>query len=337
MDVLILLGTFVVGVALLLIGGGQLVTGAAGLARRLGIAPVVIGLTVVAFGTSAPELALNIAAAIAGHTDLSYGNIVGSNIANVGLILGMAALFRPLAVHDSLVKREMPIMIVAAIALAALAYLPPRIGGGPGGGGVPGLSWVDGIILLAAFCGFMAVTLRTARTAPDAGKALAHEVEEIERQAPKSLWRAWLAVGVGLALLVVGGKIAEHGATGMARLMGLSETVIGLTIVAVATSLPELATSIIAAKRGEADIAVGNVVGSNIFNILLIMGVTTLVAPVTLPEGAWFSLAVMVGLSVLLLPMSITDNRTVSRVEGAALLAIYFGAMGFEVWRTVRA
>ncbi len=332
-------GTLLAGVVLLLIGGNQLVLGAAALAARMGVAPLVIGLTVVAFGTSAPELALNVAAAGAGHTDLSYGNIVGSNIANIGLILGLSALIRPMAVQSSLVKRELPIMLASAAGLALLTKLPPHIKGAGGGaeGSVAGLTGFDGGLLLLGFVLFLVLCLRTARSGSGVATALAQEAEEVAECAPhRPAWRLVLALVIGLILLVVGGKLSEVGAVGIAERMGLSETLIGLTIVALATSLPELATSVIAATKGETDIAVGNVVGSNIFNTLLIMGVTPMVAPVPLPEGAAVSLIVMIGLSVLLFPMSVTANRHVSRVEGMTLLALYFSAMAYEVWRATR-
>ena len=331
-EVLVSTGLFVVGVVMLLFGGDALVRAAAALAVRLGVAPIIIGLTVVAFGTSAPELALNLAAASDGHTDLSFGNIVGSNIANIGLILGLSALARPLVVHASIVKRELPLLLVASAGMIVLGYAPPHAFDGGAG-----LSRIDGLALLAGFVAFMALILRAARSGGAGNLAIAREADQIVPDAPAPVWRSVLLLIGGLALLLAGGKLAEVGAVRIAMALGMSETLIGLTVVALATSLPELATSVIAARKGETDIAVGNIVGSNIFNILLIMGVTPLVAPVPLPAGSIAPFAVMLGLSLLLLPMSLTTGRRISRSEGFALLAAYTGYMAFEVWRSTGA
>jgi len=319
-DWLIATGPLSVGVIMLILGGDLLVRGAAALAARLGISPLIIGLTVVAFGTSAPELALNVSAALKGNTDLSFGNIIGSNIANVGLILGLSCLVRPMLVHSALLRREIPVMLIASGATIALALLPPHAGG------APGFSRLDGALFLAGFLAFLELMRRGAK----AGRSelLAEAPPEERPQA------AWVAIGLvigGLALLAVGGNLAERGAVGVARAIGLSDAVIGLTVVAVATSLPELATSVMAARRNQIDIAVGNVVGSNIFNLLLVLGVSTLIAPTPSPEGGLRALIVMMGLALLLVPLSRTHNGTISRAEGALLLAIWIGALAYEV------
>lgn len=305
--------TLLLGVIMLLVGGDLLVRGAVVLAERLGVSPLIVGLTVVAFGTSAPELALNISAALRGNTDLSFGNIVGSNIANIGLILGLSALIKPMAVHATLLRREIPVMIVVSIILAAMA-LTPRAG-------LPQIGRVEGALLLL---GFLAFAEMMRRGAAPTGPARPEE--------PTASWvAALLLLLAGLGLLVVGGMLGERGAVGVARLLGLSETVIGLTVVAVATSLPELATSLMAARRGQTDIAVGNIVGSNVFNILLVMGATATIAPTPLPPGGWRPLATMLLLAVLLVPISRTSRGSISRIEGALLLAIYAASLTVEV------
>jgi cation:H+ antiporter len=317
---LISLAILGVGVALLIGGGDLLVRGAVALATRLGISPLIIGLTVVAFGTSAPELALNVSAALNGNTDLSFGNIIGSNIANIGLILGLSAMVRPMLVHSALLRREIPVMILISLAVLVMSMTPPhsleRIG----------FARAEGIGLLVAFAVFLEVMRRAARKG---------DAELVEEATPETPINAWLGFGLligGLLMLAFGGSLAERGAVGVARAVGLSDAVIGLTVVAVATSLPELATSVMAARRNQIDIAVGNVVGSNIFNILLVLGATATIAPTPSPVGGLRSLIVMVALAVLLVPLSRTHNGTISRAEGTLLLAIYLGTMAYEVW-----
>jgi len=320
---------FTLGVILLVGGGDSLVRGAVTLAARFGVPSFVIGLSVVAFGTSAPELALNLAAAINDNSELSFGNIVGSNIANIGLILGIAALIRPMHVHTSIVKRELPIMVLFTFVLCALAYVPPHAEGG-----TDGFSRVDGVLLLAGFGFFCWQLLRSAKAEGPAASELLGEVSDVnpEEAAERPLGRAIFFTLFGLAALASGGRLAEVGAVGIAAELGMSNDLIGLTIVAVATSLPELAASMAAALRGQSDIAVGNIVGSNLFNILLIMGTTATVGPVPLPAGGMSSLIAVMALSLLLIPISVTRDRQVSRIEGGVLLTLYVGYVGYEVW-----
>ncbi len=322
-NILILCG----GVVLLLSGGELLVRGAVTLASRLGVSTLIIGLTVVAFGTSAPELAFNVTASLSGHNELSLGNIVGSNIANIGLILGLAALLKPLKVNSSVIRREMPIMIAATGLMILLAALPVE-------GRV--ISRMDGSILLALFAGLsvyaILATTRSRRGA-DWGETFEQEIEEVgERDRRRPVWLATVLLIVGLALLAGGGRLAEIGAVQFAAELGLSQTLIGLTIVALATSLPELATSLIAVRRGQVDIAVGNVVGSNIFNILLVLGTTSVVRPVETSNAAVESFGMAGFLAVVLwYPISRTAGQRVSRLEGAFLLGTYLAYMAYEV------
>lgn len=328
LDICTLLG----GIILLLVGGDVLVRGAVALAARLGVAPLLVGMTVVAFGTSAPELAFNVSAALKDSSGLSFGNVVGSNIANIGLILGLTAFIKPLLVHASVIRRELPFMILITLASSVVLMIPWPRGGfmGPG----EGIDRIDAGILLGFFVVFLIFTLRSALKA-DEDAGFAKEVRESLQGGEKAspVWRSLLLVAFGLAGLIGGGQLAEIGATGIARTMGWTDEFIGLTVVAIATSLPELATSIMAVRRGHVDIAVGNVVGSNVFNLGLVFGVTGLVSPIALPPNGAEALGVMLLLSFLLIPFSRTHGRTLSRAEGLILLACYAGVMAYQVWR----
>lgn len=308
------IGVFGVGLVILCIGAEVFLRGATGIARRFGISTFVIGLTIVGFGTSAPELAVNLSAALGGTTDVAIGNAVGSNISNIGLILGLSALVRPLNVQMQLLRFEVPIMIGTAFLLALLAY-DGR------------LDWIDGGMMLALFLGVAYLIFRRARRESPAVK------EEISHQAGKEMPLRWplLYLAIGLAGLVGGAELMVRAAVELARAWGISELVIGLTIVAVGTSLPELASSMVAAYRGDADIAVGNVIGSNIFNILLILGTTSVAAPLPVSwKLFWIDLPIMIGFSLLLIPIMIRDLR-ITRSEGLVLLLAYIGFLVYQV------
>jgi cation:H+ antiporter len=318
----------VVGIVVLLVGGHGLVTGSVTIARRLGVSTLVVGLTIVAMGTSAPELFFNVIAARSGHVELSFGNIIGSNIANIGLILGVAALYRPLDVHGRVVKKELPLLLLVSLGMFGLVWLPF---GAPEG--VPAFSKVDGWIMLGCFALFFAGWFRVGlREATD---PLMRELgAEAEAETLGSLTSAVFLVLIGLAFLVAGGELTKLGAVRIAEMLGLSEALIGLTIVAFATSLPELVTAIIACRKGHDDLAVGNVVGSNVFNLLLVLGLTAIVAPVVLPGGrqGWEDLVVMLGVTCVLMLMAFSHRR-ITRGEGALLLAMYLAYMGWSVIR----
>ena len=248
------------GLVILLSGGEGLVRGATSLARSFGVSPMVVGLTVVAFGTSAPELAVNAMAAIAGENEITFGNVIGSNIANIGLIVGITALVTPQVVHRSIVTRELPVMLGATLLTVAL------IRDSWFGGEVEMVSRRDGVILLIAFVGFIVMTVRVAlKTRDDPFMA------EAEEDRPRSVARvmAFALTVVGLVGVLLGSKWTVDGATQVAEALGMSQAVIGLTIVAIGTSLPELTTSLFAAAKGHADLAMGNIVGSNVFNLCL--------------------------------------------------------------------
>lgn len=303
------------GLVLLVFGSEMLVRGAVRIALHFGISALVVGLTVVAFGTSAPEFLVSSMAALRGQADIALGNVVGSNIFNVLAILGLSALVVPLTVARGLLQFDVPIMIGAAL-LTVLLGLDGRI------------QVVDGLVLFALLFAYIAIAIWRARRGADVPGDL-EGIDPGEAQAVP-MWRNGLEVVFGLVLLGVGSSLFVDGAVDIARQLGFSELVIGLTVVAAGTSLPEIATSIMAAFRGERDIAVGNVVGSNIFNTFGVLGLSAAVGGgVAVPEVAMqVDLPVMLGISLLVLPIFLT-GRVVSRGEGF-LLAAYYGA--YTTW-----
>lgn len=322
-------GLFAAGVVLLLLGGDLLVKGAVALAERRGVRPLTIGLTLVAFGTSAPELALNVAAAHGGNTALSFGNMMGSSLTNIGLVLGLSALMRPVKVQSSLLRRELPALLGAVVLLLALALLPPTLEAERSG-----LSRVEGLVLIVGFGLFLAMLLRSAMQPAQVGTELAEELREVATQEPVVSRRlASAMVAGGLALLGFGGKLGEVGAVGAAQALGMSSQLIGLTVVSLATTMPELFTSLIAVHRGQSDLALGNIIGSNIFNLLLILGTVALMATVPLPAGGMSILLVLLGFTLLLFPISITFDWTITRPEGLTLLVLYLAFMTWQVWK----
>ncbi|WP_255728162.1 MULTISPECIES: calcium/sodium antiporter [unclassified Nesterenkonia] len=323
MTLLLLLGGFV-----LLVGGGEaLVRGAASLGRTVGLSSLIIGLTVVSFATSAPELAVSTGAALSGSPGLAVGNVVGSNIANILFVMGLTAIFGALFVKIQLIKADIPIMI----GLSVLALLMALDGG---------YSLLDGIVLLGLLLAYLVVTLVMARRQTrreareeaerlDVDTVLAGGSVRLTKGLRTSKLRAVLIdvllVLGGVALLVVGAQMLVTASTTIAMVLGVSDLIIGLTIVAIGTSLPELATSIIAALRGERDMAVGNLVGSNIFNIGAVLGITAIIAPdgVEVASAAVnFDLPVMIAVALVLLPLAFTA-QAIGRWEGLVLVALY--------------
>jgi cation:H+ antiporter len=301
------------GVVLLYAGGEALVSGSSALARALGMTPLVIGLTVVAFGTSAPELAATLTAALEDSPEVAFGNVIGSNIANVGLILGVAALIFPVAARGHFLRREMPFMIgTSALMLWLVAD-----------GSVGRL---EALLLLALLGGYLWVLL--ARQSEEEAQVAWEFAQEYGDGEARVLTSSIKTV-VGIILLVLGAKALVTGAVSIARTMGIDERVIGLTLVALGTSLPELASAIVAAVKREGDILLGNVVGSNIFNVLAIFGTTAMVRPMEVEvHDAWSDLTVMMVFSVLLWPM-LVSRRHLDRWEGLLLLAGFLGYFGW--------
>jgi len=287
------------GLAGLFFGGDWLVRGAAALALRFGISPLVIGLTVVGFGTSMPELLVSIEAVLVGANDVAVGNVVGSNIANTLLILGVSALVAPLAAPFVQLRTDLAWMLAATV-----ACLPILADGTVGRG--------EGLLLLAALGLYLTLALRRDAPAPVEGRAAAHP----------PLWRSAGVALAGLATLMAGARLLVYGATELARDFGISEAVIGLTVVAVGTSLPELATSVAAAWKGERDIALGNVIGSNVFNVLGILGATAVIVPITAaPRFLAFDVPLMIVVSAMLAAVLWLDGRLRRATAGVFVLA----------------
>jgi len=332
-DYLLLAG----GLIVLIAGGELLVRGAATTAERLGMPPLLIGLTLVAFGTSMPELVTSVEASLLGSPGIAIGNIVGSNITNILLILGTAALIAPIAVQGNALRRDGSIVLATAAAFCAIGYMMP-------------LGYLVGTVFLTGLATYIYCAYRQEMAAAPADHTAPFEkfeaYEELfddhpsqpaaQAATPPAIASVWMPLAMaigGLAVVVIGGKLLVVGAIGIAQDIGISETVIGLTIVAIGTSLPELVTSVIAAIRRHGDMALGNILGSNIYNILAIAGVTALIAPTTIPpQIVRFDSFVMLAVSILLLIVARTGYR-ITRVEGAVLLACYGGYL-FAIWPT---
>ncbi|HPD95097.1 MAG: calcium/sodium antiporter [Bacteroidales bacterium] len=310
-----------VGLVALVYGATWLVEGASSIAKKLGVSALTIGLTVVAFGTSAPELAVNVISATTGNSEIALGNILGSNIFNVFVILGISALIKPIIVQRKTVKIEIPFNFLATAVVFALAgdmFIDHNSSAF--------ISRSDAIILLLLFAVFLYYNFLSAKmgdidTEPDVKK--------------RNAWYSVLMIVGGLVLLVAGGRIIVYSAVKIAEALGVSQAVIGLTIVAAGTSLPELATSAIAAYRGKSDIAIGNVVGSNIFNLLLVLGVTSFIRPINIYPNAWFDLSVNILGAILMLVFAMWGRKCrISRVHGAIFLAI---AIAYNVYLVINA
>lgn len=311
---------FVAGGALLIFGAELLVRGASRLALAVGISPLVVGLTVVAFGTSAPELAVTVGSAYAGEADVAVGNVVGSNIFNVLFILGISAIIGRLVVAEQLVRLDVPLMIAASLVVLVL--------------GLDGLvSRLDGAFLFAGIVVYTVFLIRQSRRQTAAAEAEAPERAVSETGAGSSRLMNVVLVVVGVGLLVLGARWLVQAAVATATALGVSELVIGLTVVAAGTSLPEVATSVLAAIRGERDIAVGNVVGSNIFNLLAVLGLGSIVAPggIPVPAGALaFDIPVMIAVAIATLPIFFT-GYTIDRWEGMVFLGYYVAYTSYLV------
>jgi cation:H+ antiporter len=306
------------GLVVLVAGGELLVRGAAALAFMLRISPVVIGLTVVAFGTSAPELAVTVQAAYVGSPDLALGNVVGSNIANVLLILGLSALAAPLAVSSRLIRVDVPLVLVASLSV----YLIGRDGA---------IDRLDGDLLFAALLVYVVWSVREGRA--EGPQAQLPGLEQAPTKPPTGMLKPIALVVLGLVLLAFGADALVTGAVGIAKVLGVSDLVVGLTVVAVGTSLPELAASVIASLRGQRDIAVGNVVGSNLFNLLGVLGLGSLAAPIGIPvaPGALsFDIPVMILTALACLPIFFTWG-VIRRWEGALFVGYYMAYVAYLV------
>lgn len=310
---------FIIGFAFLIKGADLLVEGASSIAKRLNVSDLVIGLTIVAFGTSTPELFVNIIASLNGNTDIAIGNILGSNIANILLILGISSIVYPLSVTRGTVWKEIPFSLLGAIVLGIMAndQFFDHVG-------YSSLTRIDGLIFLSFFIIFLYYTF-----------GIAKRVEGLDEHLPlkeKTLWLSILMILLGLIGLTLGGKWIVDGAVYFANRFGMSESLIGLTIVAVGTSLPELATSAVAASKKNVEIAVGNVVGSNIFNIFFVLGISATIKPLPFKASNNMDIGIVILASFLLFFSMFTGKKlSLDRWEGAFLLVIYAGYIGMLI------
>ena len=298
------------GFALLIKGADWFVDGSSSVAASFGIPQLVIGLTIVAMGTSAPEAAVSITAALSGNADITVGNIVGSNILNILIILGLSSIILPIAVSKSTVKFEMPFMIIIT-ALLLLLGLDGKLG------------LADGYILIVFFAAYLIYILVMAKRNKE-------NLPSEENTKPMALQKAILFVIIGLAMIILGSSIAVDAASSIAKMLGVNERFIGLTVIALGTSLPELFTSVNAARKGTADIAIGNIVGSNIFNILFICGISALIIPVPFSRSFIFDVVVAIAAAILLTICCIVGKRQLKRLSGLLMLvsyAVYFAAI----------
>ena len=301
---------FIVGLALILSGANALTDGASSIAKRMKVSELVIGLTIVAFGTSAPELAVSAISAIKGNGDIALGNVVGSNLFNTLMIIGCTVLVRPLKVSRLLIKKEIPLCILASFVLILLCADATE------GCVAGGLSRTDGLVLLCFMAIFLSHTFSIA--AGEEQNASESGIKEMP------LWRAILFSIGGLLFLIAGGESFVRGASGLARALGASESLIAVTIVAGGTSLPELATSVVAALKGRSEMAVGNVVGSNLFNIFLILGLSSTISPIKLSGIGAIDLGMVLLSSIVLWFVGVFyKERTITRAEGALMIALY--------------
>jgi len=313
-----------VGLLLLLAGGTGLVKGASAIATHYGISPLVIGLTVVAFGTSSPELVVNIVGAFRGETELAFGNVTGSNLANIGLVLATAAIFRPLTIEGQIVRRELPLLLLGTTILLIMALDRPLSGLDPV------LTRSDGLILLLIFSIFVYMTISDFLFQKRQDR-LMENILEMEEMLPKPIARGvmvnWMFVLAGIIALTAGGQLTIiHGAE-LAEIMGVEQVIIGMVVVAIGTSMPEFVTSIIAALNKESDLCVGNVVGSNIFNGLVVLPIAALVRPLPIPDGGLLDVAMSLVFAAVIILVFFFGKAHMNRKVGAALLLGYLAYM----------
>lgn len=314
------------GLAVLILGADLLIRGVTALATRLGVPPIIIGMTVVAFGTSMPEVAVNLISAFGHHTELAFGNVVGSCTLNIGWVLAVTALVRPLKVDAIIIRREIPMMILAASAFMVLSLDTLN------GSTVGILPRTDGLILLLLFGVFLYYTTLQTILVRHRDDLVEEAVGEVDRAPILPQWKMTLMILLGLVGVAAGGHFSVRGAVTIAEHFGVPANIIGLTLVSFGTTLPELVTCVLAAKRGQSEIAIGNVVGSNILNILFVGGAVATVHPIDIPPGGIGDLLILLVLCLLLLPISVRAHKTVTRAEGALLLVLY---LAYATWRTI--
>lgn len=304
-----------VGLTMLLVGGASLVRGASGVAEAYGISPLVVGLTVVAFGTSAPELVVNILGALRGETDIAFGNIAGSNLANLGLVLGTAALITPIAIEGQIIRRELPLLLLATTVLLVMT-LDSQLKGFD-----PVLDRSDALVLLLLFGIFVYIMIMDFfRQGED---PLITTITDLSPQLETRTARDWVFVAAGIGLLGFGGELTITHGVNLAEILDVSTTIVGMAIIAIGTSLPELVTSIFAAMRKEADLCMGNIIGSNIFNTMMVLPISALVYPLAIPEGGTTDIITTLLFAAVLIPVFITRGKIMSRSMGGIFVTAY--------------
>jgi len=320
-----------IGFVLLIKGADFFVDGAASIARLLKIPAVIIGLTIVAMGTSAPEAAVSITAALNGNNAIALSNVIGSNIFNILVVAGVCAVMLPYTIEKGILKRDFPINIALSIIIVCMAYMG-------------GISRIGGIILLICMFAYIYLTIRAAKkgkieddgndTSSNLYKKLSKKMDNlIPSQTVSGAILSILFCIVGLAAVILGGQMVVNNASAIARVWGLSDTLIGLTIVAIGTSLPELVTSVVASRKGESDLAMGNVVGSNIFNLAFILGLSATVNPITAPEFSFIDAVIMTGITILAAILCSGKKHVLNRLEGALCILAYIAYTAYIIIR----
>lgn len=315
----------VAGVALLIVGGGLLVRGASQVASGFGVSPMVIGLTIVGFGTSSPELIVNIIGALNGQTEIAFGNVVGSNIANLGLVLACAAIISPIAIRGEIVRKELPLLLLATTIIMVMA-LDFTLEGEKSM-----ISRTDSIVLLLVFCIFLYIIVLDFLKSKNSDVFLSEVSDQKFVGAGETGFKSWLLVLGGFVLLFVGGEITIRNGVVLAELLGVAPAVVGLLVVAVGTSMPELITSIIAAMKKESDLALGNVIGSNVFNSLLVLPVSGTIANIAVPEGGVGDLVVSWLFAAALIPLFFFSGAILGRFSGVLFLLAYIAYAAYRV------
>lgn len=316
----------IAGFAALIKGADIFVDGSSALAKKFGVPSLIIGLTIVALGTSAPELAVSISAAVQGSNEIALSNVVGSNLFNILMVLGVCSLISPLPVDRMVLKRDFPVSILPLLILIGLIAAPLLFRGTflqhemeENVGTITRITGLIFVILFLAYIGFLIFQAKK-NASPDTGEET------------MALWKCILMIVGGIALIVAGGQAVVYGAKAIARMAGMTETLIGLTIVAVGTSLPELVTSAVAARKGETELAIGNVIGSNIFNLLFILGISSLIHPVAVNMASVYDTLILLFVSILLLVFTTTAKR-INRAEGAVMVLVYVADVLFAIFR----
>ena len=318
----------VFGLLLLLAGGTTLVRGASGIANQYGVSPLIVGLTVVSFGTSAPELVVNIIGAVRHETDLAFGNVVGSNLANLGLVLCTAAMIKPPAIQGQIVRRELPLLLLGTTVLLVMTLDQALLGS------QPVITRSDGLVLLLLFTIFIYISISD--VVVQRQDPLIENMIEIRGMLPariaSSLNTDWVYVGIGIFCLGLGGHLTITRGVEFAQIIGLSPVVVGMIVVAIGTSLPELVTSIIAAIKNEPDLCVGNVIGSNLFNSLFVLPISAMITPLPIPAGGIFDILLTLVFTAVLLGVFLYGRATMDRRTAVAMFLAY---LGYMIFRTI--